>query len=159
MTFACHYAIVRFLPFVETDEFANVGVVLFSPKARFFGFRLMTTRHARVTAFFDQLDGKVFRSVMRQAQEELQRVADAFNALGTDQSLGAFDHQAAFALWSELTKPLASVLRISEPRVAMAVAPEVKLQELFAFYVERNFVAKARDRLTAAASQLATNRP
>ncbi|HVK54151.1 MAG TPA: DUF3037 domain-containing protein, partial [Burkholderiales bacterium] len=34
MNIACHYAIVRFLPFVETGEFANVGVVLFSPNAR-----------------------------------------------------------------------------------------------------------------------------
>jgi len=26
--FACQYAIVRFLPYLETGEFANVGIVM-----------------------------------------------------------------------------------------------------------------------------------
>lgn len=30
MTTACHDAIARFMPFVETGEFANVGVLLFA---------------------------------------------------------------------------------------------------------------------------------
>ena len=52
MSTACHYAIVRFMPFVETGEFGNVGVVLFSPTARFFGFRLLGQRISRITNFF-----------------------------------------------------------------------------------------------------------
>jgi hypothetical protein len=142
MTFACHYAVVRFMPFVETGEFANVGVVLFSPKARFFSFKLEAKRHARVTHFFNQLDGAVFRAVMRQAKEELERVALELKPLGTDRRLKTFDQPAAMALWHELTKPLASVLRVSEPRIALAANPETKLLELFSFYVERNFVTK-----------------
>lgn len=35
---ACQYAIVRFAPFVETEEFANVGIIMIAPKQRFFGF-------------------------------------------------------------------------------------------------------------------------
>ncbi len=30
----CHYALVHFLPYAETGEFCNVGVVMFSPTAR-----------------------------------------------------------------------------------------------------------------------------
>lgn len=142
MTLACHYSIVRFLPFVETGEFANVGVVLLCPGARVFGFKLMKARHARVTNFFDKLDGKVFRSVMRQAQEELQRLAEELKPFGTDRRLRTFDRAATFALWNELTKPLASVLQMSEPRITMAADPQVKLRELFSYYVERNFVTK-----------------
>lgn len=142
MSFACHYAIVRFVPFVETGEFANVGVVLFSPRARFFSFQLMTNRYARITNFFEELDAKVYRTVMRNAQEELQRIARQFKPIGTDRRLKVFDSAAAYALWAELTKPLASVLRMSEPRLAMADDPAKKLKDLFAYYVERNFVTR-----------------
>ena len=38
--FACHYAIIRFLPYPETQEFANVGVVLACPESGYFGFKL-----------------------------------------------------------------------------------------------------------------------
>ncbi|WP_413913220.1 DUF3037 domain-containing protein [Candidatus Skiveiella danica] len=39
------------MPFVETGEFANVGVVMFAPTARYFGFKLLGGRYARVTNF------------------------------------------------------------------------------------------------------------
>ena len=31
MKYACLYSIVRFAPFAETEEFANVGIVLTAP--------------------------------------------------------------------------------------------------------------------------------
>ena len=49
--YACQYAIVRFLPYLETGEFANVGIVMLCPDAGFFDFKLL--RHVRrITAFF-----------------------------------------------------------------------------------------------------------
>lgn len=33
--FACQYAIDRFLPYMETGEFANVGIVMLCPDAGF----------------------------------------------------------------------------------------------------------------------------
>ena len=74
MNTACHYAIVRFMPFVETGEFGNVGIVLFSPTARYFGFKLLGQRYSRITNFFEQLDTKLFRASMHATQAELQRV-------------------------------------------------------------------------------------
>ncbi len=35
---ACNYAIIRFLPYPETEEFVNVGVVLACPSALPRGF-------------------------------------------------------------------------------------------------------------------------
>lgn len=142
MKTTCHYAVVRFMPFVETGEFANVGVVLFSPGRRFFGFRLLHNRHARITNFFEQLDPKMFKGVMRVARDELQRIANRFKECGTDKRYKALDSSAAFLLWSELTKPLATMLQVGESRVAIAEDPQVKLQELYNYYVERNFVTK-----------------
>jgi hypothetical protein len=57
--FACRYAVVQFVPYSETGEFANVGVVLICPETGYFGFQLQTRKYARVTAFFDELKSPV----------------------------------------------------------------------------------------------------
>jgi hypothetical protein len=142
MSTACHYAIVRFMPFVETGEFGNVGVLLFSPTARFFGFRLLGQRISRITNFFEQMEPKLFRASMHATREELQRVSDVFKSMGTDKRRSTLDREAATALWLELLKPRESMVRISETRLVMAGDPQAKLGELFAYYVERNFATK-----------------
>jgi len=142
MNTACQYAIVRFMPFVETGEFANVGVLLYAPKGRYFGFKLLVNRHARVTNFFEELDGKVFRSVMSAFREELERTARLFQRIGADRRYKALDHVDADALWSELIKPKASTLQVSEPRIVLAADAAEQVATLFEYYVERNFVTR-----------------
>ena len=139
---AAHYAVVRFQPFVETGEFANVGVVVLSPAARFFGFKLLIHRHARVTNFFDQLDPKVFRTSIRMFRNEMERVDGLLKNLGTDRRLRSIDADGAFALWQELVKPRETILRFGEPRLVIAEDVRAKLQALYDFYVERNFVTR-----------------
>ncbi len=142
MNTACHYSIVRFLPFVETGEFANVGVVVFAPGARFFGFKLLVNRHARVTNFFEQLDAKIFRMAMRTFREELERVSQLLKPLGTDRRLKVLDKEGALRFWAEIVKPRETMIRFSESRVVLAEDVRGKLQELFDFYVERNFATR-----------------
>lgn len=142
MNTACHYSIVRFQPFVETGEFANVGVVIFAPAARYFGFKLLINRYARVTNFFEQMDARVFRTAMRTFREELQRVAEMLKPMGTDRRLKVLDKDAALGLWGEIIRPRETMLRFSESRLVMAADVKAKLQELFAFYVERNFATR-----------------
>lgn len=142
MKTACHYAIVRFMPFVETEEFANVGVVLFAPQACYFGFRLLGNRTSRITNFFEQMEVATYRAFMRDLREELDRVSAAFKALGTDRRLSGMDEKATWALWSELTKPRASLVRFGEGRLVLAADPVAKLQDLYGYYVERNFVTR-----------------
>ena len=142
MNTACHYAIVRFMPFVETGEFGNVGIVLFSPTARYFGFKLLRQRYSRITNFFDQLDAKLFRASMHAIRDELQRVNDMLKGMGTDRRLKALDRDGAIALWQEILKPRESMVRYSDSRLALAGDPQAKLGELYAYYVERNFATK-----------------
>lgn len=40
MRVPCQYAIIQFMPYPETGEFANVGVVLACPQMRYLGARL-----------------------------------------------------------------------------------------------------------------------
>lgn len=55
----CRYAIVRFLPYAETQEFANVGIVLACPETGYFGFRLEIRHTRRFTDFFKELCPRV----------------------------------------------------------------------------------------------------
>ncbi len=140
MNTACHYAIVRFMPFVETGEFANVGVVMFAPNARYFGFKLLGNRYARVTNFFEQMDAKVFRTSMSTFREELQRIDGMLKQMGTDRRLKTLDRDGALRLWGEIIKPRETMLRFSESRVVLAEEPRARMLALYEYYVERNFV-------------------
>lgn len=144
MKTACHYAIVRFMPFVETGEFANVGVVLFAPNARYFGFKLLGNRYARVTHFFEQMDAKVFRAAMHTCKEELERIDRMLKQMGTDRRFKTLDREGTLALWNEVIKPRETMLQFGESRLVLADDAQAKVRELFEYYVERNFVTPER---------------
>ncbi|WP_440997933.1 DUF3037 domain-containing protein [Arhodomonas sp. SL1] len=130
---ACRYAIVRFMPFVETGEFANVGVVLVAPKGACFDFKLLRRRYGRVTRFFDDLDGRVYKAAMAGLSEELTRVQElAARRNGTSLN----------ALFEEVIRPRETMIRFSEPGVTLVEQPQQAVQQLFAHYVERSFNTK-----------------
>lgn len=144
MMTACHYAIVRFLPYVETGEFANVGVVLFAANARFFGFKLLVTRHARITGFFPELDARVFRAAMKTFREEMQRLDAMWKEMGTDRRFKTLDRDGVLTLWREIIKPREAMLRFSESRLVLAQDVRAKVNELYDHYVERSFMTPER---------------
>lgn len=139
---AYQYAIVQFMPFIETGEFANVGVIMMAAEERFFGFRLLTRRHGRITKFFEELDARLFRSTMYELKEELERVHSLLKEHGFDRRLKVNDINFANMLFAEVLRPRETIIRFSKPRAVLADTPKEKLKELFAFYVERNFVTK-----------------
>lgn len=138
----CQYTIVRFAPFIETGEFANVGIIMMAPTARYFGFKLLTRRYGRITKFFKELDAKVFRSAMNDLNEELERVHGVLKTHGFDRRLKENDIEFANGIFAEVLRPRESIVRFSEPRAVLADEPRETLKELFAFYVQRDFVTK-----------------
>ena len=139
---ACQYAIVRFAPFVETGEFANVGILMMAPQARFFGFKLETRRFGRITQFFKELDRKHYLAALQRLHAELERVHELLKDHGFDRRRKNVDVDLAQRMFTEIIRPRESTVRFSEPRVVLAKDPAQKLQELFGYYVERNFVTK-----------------
>lgn len=127
MNTVCHYAIARFSPFIETGEFANVGVVMLAPDARYFGFKLLDNQFTRLTDFFGGPEIKVIKGAMNGLRDELERLSALMNAPG-------IDHRAT--LWSELIKPRETMLRFSPPRIALTDNCQNKLLELYNYYVE-----------------------
>ena len=130
---ACRYAIVRFVPFVETGEFANVGIVAVAPDVPYFGFRLLKRRYGRVTQFFGDIEGRVYKAVMSGLSKELDRV----RALATQDS-----GSQANRLFEEVVRPRENMIRFSKPGVRLAPDPDAAVEELFSHYVERSFHTK-----------------
>lgn len=136
----CFYAIVRFVPFAETEEFANVGVALYAPHSGYFGFKVLRKRLARITAFFEHVDAALLRRTMVDVRDEMARVEAEFEKLAQQGPA-----EAGMALWRELTKPKSSQIALSSERVVLTEQPRAQLADLFARYVEHDF--EARDKV------------
>ena len=139
--FACQYALLRFRPFVETGEFANVGIALIAPEARFFGFRILK-RYGRITQFFHQLDRQIYLDGRQLFKEEMDRFAVELRRLALDGRKTQPDVVLARNLFAEVVRPREAMLQFADQRVVMAEDPKAKLLQLFDHYVERNFVTK-----------------
>ncbi|KPP98744.1 DUF3037 domain-containing protein [Marinobacter sp. HL-58] len=139
---ACQYAIVRFMPYIETGEFANVGILLWAPKTRYLGFKLLRKKHARITQFFEELDRGLYLKTMANLEVELHRVQAMLKEQISE--FGDNDREYGFhkGLFQELIRPRETIVRFSEQRVVLAENPEHALAELYKFYVGRNFVTR-----------------
>lgn len=140
--FACNYAVVRFLPYPETEEFANVGVVLMCPRLGYFDFRLETRRRDRVTAFFPELPPRLFPFGRKEMRAELARVQKLLekwsggkeNQIICDTGVPYFQD-----VFRNLTRPREAVFRFSSVGTVMAANPTAELERLFGHFVERQF--------------------
>jgi hypothetical protein len=129
--FACRYAVVQFVPYVETEEFANVGVVLICPETGFFDFKLQTRRWGRVTAFFDELPSNVYRRALRVFQDELARIKVVTEQMRMPQTQRE--------MFQALIHPREAIVRFGHERVVLTEDPTTELQRQYEHYVERSF--------------------
>lgn len=135
MKLACRYAIIQFMPYPETGEFANAGIVLACPKTGFFGYRLEKKKYARITDFFSELHGSVYKGAIGNFEAELIRVSQELAAKAPTPELmrNMFDY---------LVHPREAIVRFGQPRAALVDSPAVALDQFFDYYVGRNFVTK-----------------
>ncbi len=131
--YACRYAIVQFMPYPETGEFANVGIITATPQKNCFAFRLEIQRTRRYTDFFNHLDRKVYTNAIKALQEELTFLEQAVTN-------GGITAQAAF---DTIVRPLDTLVRFSPERVRMVKQTDNPVTLLFERFVLHNF-AKAQ---------------
>jgi hypothetical protein len=149
MTHQVVYAVVQFRPYRETEEFANVGVVLCAPKAGFLDYRIETTRFSRVTGFFSELDVKLPRMVAKFVSDELQRVQEMSLHLGSPDS--------TLRLFHEATKAKEGLIYFSQAKPALVDGDLAEyLEKLYEHYVHHSFAKQpsATEKLEAAVRQL-----
>ncbi|MCA1931295.1 DUF3037 domain-containing protein [Rheinheimera sp.] len=98
------YAIVRFLPFAETGEFANIGIVLCRPDNGVFDFQLIAAPSVRIQQFFPQLDNTLLPNAVALLTNELTRIQQLAEQQSSTQLLATFQ---------ELIRPREQLLRYS----------------------------------------------
>ena len=131
---ACRYAVVQFMPYAETGEFANVGVALICPEAGYFGFKLQTRKYKRVTDFFDELPRHVYLRAVQGIDSELQRIAKVLDAAPAG---GRPDFLRE--VFDGLVHPREAIVRFSAPRVVLTEDPAKEVVRKFDHYVDRTF--------------------
>ncbi len=134
---ACHYSVVRFCPYPETDEFVNVGVLLACPALGYLnGMRANLQRRGRVNRFFPELNRDVYSAVMQGWDGLVLR----HRRLPKDgQMLADFDQKRLREEFLALARPRESILYYGEPRVILSEDRAAALKDLFGSYVERRF--------------------
>lgn len=134
-SYGCRYAIVQFVPYTETGEFANVGVVLVCPETGYFGFKLQARRHGRITGFFDELHRDIYLAAIKTIQTELERVQRMVAALPADEKRG----DSVRGLLGALAHPREAMVRFGTVRPILTADPAAQLNQLFDHYVDRAF--------------------
>lgn len=126
------YAIVQFRPYRETEEFANVGVVMCAPKAGFFDYRVERIAFSRVTKFFNELDFRLPRTATNFVVDELQRVKEMTQRIGEPESV--------LRLFQQATKAKEGLIYFSQAKVALVDSDLGQyLEQLYQHYVHHSF--------------------
>jgi hypothetical protein len=137
---ACNYAAVRFRPYPETEEFANIGVVLSCATEGLFLFRVDTSHRKRVTDFWPELDPAVFSEGRARLVQELERLGRELTPAGREGDLPlVVAPEVHRALFQELTRPRETLFRLSGVGTALSHDPQATLDALYADLVERQF--------------------
>lgn len=133
----CNYAQIRFLPYRETGEFVNVGVMIYAPEVNYFDFRLTAKRNRRVKAFFPELDPAVYAAAVDSLGRELERQRRQFIAMpdlfSGDRAVGE-----GLTAFRSMLRRRESLLHFAEPGMKLGIPAEM-LQLLYSDYVLRSF--------------------
>lgn len=136
--YACNYAILRFLPYPETGEFVNVGVLVTCPQPCLLDFVGERKMPDRAKALFPKQNEQVFETALESLRLEMERVKS-----------GAHDPKAVQIAFKESVRIRESVFRFGEVRTILTPNPRNVAEELFARYVRMEAPA-LHDTLSAA---------
>lgn len=128
----CKYSIIRFQPFVETEEFANIGIVLYATASKRLLFRLLHANDQRVNRFFEPLNKDVLVQVLKIIRAELERVTVSLERTPNPK----------MDIYEELIKPREDIIQYSHNRVLFSTDINKTLDDLFEHYVKRSFTRK-----------------
>ena len=121
---ACNYAMLRFLPYPETGELVNVGVVVNCLQPCLFHFLVEETMPARLKALFPNQNEQVFEAGTAAMHQEMMRVKAMIR-----------DPKTCQFAFNETVRPRESTFRFSEPRTILTTDAENLAEQLFARYV------------------------
>jgi hypothetical protein len=136
--YVCNYAPLRFLPYRETGEFVNVGVVLSCPQTGYFGFKLETRKRRRITDFFPELDPSLLRAALLGMMKELRILAARHNAVEENNRL-TLPEKNVMDCFVHLVRRREGIIYFGTVGMVISEDPKQALVDLFGKFVERQF--------------------
>ncbi len=131
------YQIVRYIHDRISEEFVNVGIVVYQPESEFLK-GMFIKKFSRISHFFSDVNGQFLLSSLRQIEHEINIIADRFGEL--------FTH---FKSLEEVTASILpkdeSSLVCSEVLYGLDVDPQSALDDLFHRLVEKYSIDEAHD--------------
>lgn len=134
MRYACNYSIIRFLPYPETGEFVNIGVVLLASNGEF-RYKVEESKLQRVTQFFHTLDKAIYVRARDELTAELARLSGFMRAHCDSTTI-------LRATFKHLTHSRETMIRFTEPGAMMTDGPDRAIDQLFDHYVNLSFANK-----------------
>jgi hypothetical protein len=114
------YAVIRVLPRVEREEFINVGIILFSKRAKYIRMKY-TINAERLSVFSSELD----ISLLRETLQSFERICNGDKVAGT---IAQFDIPERFR-W--LTAVRSSCIQTSRPHPGYSENLDETVEKLF----------------------------
>ena len=136
---ACNYAVLRFLPYPETGEFVNVGVMVNCQQPCLFDFMMEEKMTHRMKALFPDQNEQVFAAAAAAMRQEMMRVKAMIR-----------DPKTCHFAFQEAARPRESTLRFGEARTILTLNVEHLGEELFKRYVRMEPRPQREPQLAAA---------
>ncbi|HTW44452.1 MAG TPA: DUF3037 domain-containing protein [Acidobacteriaceae bacterium] len=127
-----YFSVLRYTYDPITQEFVNIGLVLYAPESRFIG-AICTNHYSRISKMFGRIDGGSFRSLTRYIQDKI-------NQLNRDLRKGALFFNKDEKLETILGRILPeddSAVRFAAGGAGVTSTPKQSLEILYERYVTR----------------------
>jgi hypothetical protein len=139
------YVVIRFLPYGETDEFANIGILVFSPETGFFDFKLAPPIYNRITHFFKKLETNFYKNIISLFNEEFSTIKKIIQELPKQEFIYYMEN---------MFTPKESVIQFSSVRSILVDNNKNIIEQLYNNYVIGNFLKQKENRETQMISTL-----
>lgn len=129
----CNYALLQFLPYPETGEFANVGVLVMCPQPCLLHFKAEKVMPERVRAMFPRQHEQNFANAMAAIDNDMERAKGSVR-----------DPKMCQRVFGEIVRRRESTFRFGEVRTILTDDPQNLVEDLFARYVRMERPTPAR---------------
>ena len=135
-----YFSVLRYVNDPVTQEFINLGIVLYSPETSYLKSRI-SPNYGRATKTFGKVEGVRFRQVVRYVQSKIDNMGEGLRGGSLfDQSI-ALEHAL-----SRILPVDDSSLRFAKGGVGISENLDVSLEQLFERYVNASTTASGECR-------------
>lgn len=135
--FIYNAAVIRFRPYRDTGEFVNIGIIVHFPQVGCTQLKLQT-KTKRITDFFPEIERKLILDTYTYIKDE---IASTFPVQHSFPEVPSFDFftERDNGIFQHFISLREGLIMFSDPISGVAVNIQTKCEELFSYYVKRNF--------------------